>query len=139
MKSVSQTGVSTAVGRKKSVRLPPETLPALQAAVEPAWWRGVDEEPHALYASGYRALLEVDGIEVDALGGMALRVEGRVCPLPFAQEGSAALGGVEIPLAPLAQWWLVYRPYKPERAALVEPLLTAAQRAAALRLLGDPA
>jgi hypothetical protein len=122
--------------RDLDLMLPPGTLTALCEAVEDGWWQGVDREPHPVYASDYRARLAVVGVEVDALGGMALRVDDRVCPLPFATDGETSAAGETIPLAPLAQWWLVYRAARPERAALVEPALSPAARRQALELIG---
>jgi hypothetical protein len=123
--------------RDLDLMLPPGTLTALCAAVADGWWHGVDRDPHPLYASDYRARLEVDGVDVDALGGMALRIGDRICLLPFATEGEIAAAGEPIPLAPLAQWWLVYRAARPERAALVEPALPVEARRAALELIGE--
>jgi hypothetical protein len=70
--------------------------------------------------SAWKATLDVDGVELEGLGGLAMAHEGRTVELPFRGSGRWAHG---VELADPEIWWLVYRAYRPERAALLEPLL----------------
>jgi hypothetical protein len=107
-----------------------------RAAIEALpWWRGTTTEPTDLMRSPWKATLDVDGVAVDAIGGLAWVAGDRVVHMPFRAEGSWR----GVPLAPAAHWLLLYERYRPERAAQLEPLVGAAARAAALRELGLPA
>lgn len=104
-----------------------------RAAVEALpWWVGTTTEPVGMMRSAWKAALDVDGVAVEALGGLAWADGDRVVEMPFRAEGEWE--GVR--LAPAAHWLELYARYKPERAALLAPLVTPAAREEALRELG---
>jgi hypothetical protein len=117
--------------------LQPTSRDALREAAG-AWWRGLDASASERFASAFRARLDVGGIEVDAIGGFSLRRGARIVRLPFRQETWWTLDGVGVPLAPVEQWWLIYRGHKPDKADLLEPRVSPARRAALLRDIGEP-
>jgi hypothetical protein len=94
-------------------------------AASGAWWRAVTTEPTALFRSAWKATLEVDGVEVDALGGLAWADADRVVRMPFRAEGTWRCGEVEVPLAPGADWLALYELYRPERAAELAAVMPA--------------
>jgi len=67
-------------------------------------------------ASAWKATLDVDGVEVEALGGLGFADGER---LPFRRQGTWR----GVPLAAPEVWWNVYRRYKPEKARMLEPLV----------------
>jgi hypothetical protein len=75
------------------------------------------------FVSAWRCRYELDGQELDLSGAITLVIEGRRIPLPFIAGGFWDLDGVNVPLAPLEQWALIYRVHKPERALLFEDLV----------------
>jgi hypothetical protein len=106
-----------------------------RAAVEALpWWRSTTTEPTELMRSAWKVTLDVDGVEVDVIGGLAWLAGDRVVEMPFRAEGEWE--GVS--LAPAAFWLLLYERYKPSRAAVLAPLVGAERRAAALAELGLP-
>jgi hypothetical protein len=109
--------------------------PADRARLEAAAgdrWRRTSTEPTALFSSPWKAELEVGGVPVDVLGGLAWTLEdGEVATMPFRAEGMWRCGRAAVPLAPAAPWLLLYERYRPERAARLAPLVTPAARAAA--------
>jgi hypothetical protein len=111
--------------------------PEDRAAVEQAagyWWQGTDTTPTPLFRSPWKAELEVDGVAVDVLGGLAwtLADGGPVATMPFRAEGVRRWGRAEVPLAPAAHWLLLYERHRPERAAQLATIVSPAARAAAL-------
>ena len=101
------------------------------------WWRGVTDEVTPLWRSAWKAELAVDGVAVEALGGLAwVAVGGRVARMPFRAHGTWRCGAAEVPLASPAHWLLLYERYRPERAAQLAPLVPAAEREAALAEVG---
>ena len=107
--------------------------PGDRAAVEALpWWRSTTTETTELMRSAWKATLDVDGVEVDAIGGLAWRRDGRVVVMPFRAEGEWH----GVPLAPAAHWLLLYEAYKPDKAALLAPLVAPERRVAALEELG---
>jgi SAM-dependent methyltransferase len=99
--------------------LRPEDREAFEAAVG-EWLVSVSTEPGKIMRSAWVAKLDVEGVEVEGLGGLAMAGVGR---LPFRGAGSVRVGEAEVPLHDPAVWWTVYRAYKPERAKLLEPLI----------------
>jgi hypothetical protein len=100
-----------------------------RAAVEALpWWRGTTTEPTELMRSAWKASLDIDGVEVDVIGGLAWLAGDRVVEMPFRADGEWE----GVPLAPAAHWLLLYERYKPERAAQLAPLVGPDARAAAL-------
>jgi hypothetical protein len=96
------------------------------------WWQATTTEPTALMRSAWKAALDVDGVEVDVIGGLAWLAGDRVVEMPFRAEGEWE----GVPLAPAAHWLLLYERYKPERAAQLAPVVGQEARAAALAELG---
>jgi hypothetical protein len=125
-------GVEVAVGDIDLVLRPGD-----RAAVEALpWWRATTTEPTELMRSAWKATLDVDGVAVDAIGGLAWREGERVVAMPFRAAGTWRCGAVDVPLAPAAHWLLLYERYKPERARQLAPLVGAGGRLAALSELG---
>jgi hypothetical protein len=88
------------------------------------WWRSVTEEPTELWRSPWKATLDVGGVEVELIGGMAwAEAGGRVAEMPFRAAGTWRCGAADIPLAPPDAWLDAYRRYKPERAEQLAGLL----------------
>ena len=102
------------------------------------WLERVTTAQTELWASAWYAQLRVEGVAVDAIGGMAFRAGGHVARLPFRSSGTRRFGSVDVALADPAPWWVVYSVYKPEKAALLEQVLSAEERRAALVELGFP-
>ena len=80
------------------------------------WLVGVTTEPGTVLTSAWKATLDVDGVEVEGLGGLGFAGGPE---LPFRSGGTWR----GVPLAAPEVWWAAYRAYKPERAALLEPLV----------------
>jgi hypothetical protein len=107
--------------------------PGDRGAVEALpWWRETSTAPTELMRSAWKARLDVDGTEVDVIGGLAWREGERTVAMPFRAEGSWR----GVALAPAAHWLLLYERYNPERARQLAPLVGAAARADALAELG---
>jgi hypothetical protein len=107
--------------------------PQDRAAVEALpWWTYTTTEPTALMRSPWKAALDVEGEAVDVVGGLAWADGERVVAMPFRAEGEWE----GVPLAPAAHWLVLYERYKPDRAALLAPLVGPAAREDALRELG---
>ena len=59
-------------------------------------------------------------VEVEAIGGLAIRIDGIVTQMPFQATGlDADVGGQVVPLGPITQWRQIYQVYRPETAALL--------------------
>jgi hypothetical protein len=101
-----------------------------------AWWRGSTTETTELFRSPWKATLDVGGVEVDALGGLAWAAGGRVARMPFRAQGTWRCGAAEVPLAPAAAWLLLYERYRPDRAAALAPHVSVQARELAERDLG---
>jgi hypothetical protein len=98
-------------------------------AVVSDWLIGVTTSPGEVLTSAWKATLEVEGCEVEGLGGLGFAGGPR---LPFRAGGEWR----GVPLAAPEVWWAAYRAYKPERAVLLEPLVPVAARERVLRELG---
>jgi hypothetical protein len=105
--------------RDVDLMLHPGDRAAFEAAVGD-WLVSVTTEPGEIMRSAWVATLDVGGVEVEGLGGLAMAGHGE---LPFRAAGTARVGETDVPLADPAIWLTVYRAYKPERARLLEPLL----------------
>jgi hypothetical protein len=93
--------------------------PEDRAAIERLpWWLETTTEPAGIMRSAWKATLDVDGVDVDVIGGLAWMADGRLVHMPFRAEGSWQ----GVPLAPAAHWLALYERYKPERAALLRQL-----------------
>lgn len=95
------------------------------------WLVSVTTDPGPVLTSSWKATLEVEGFEVEGLGGLGF-AGGPL--LPFRAGGSWR----GVPLAAPEIWWAAYRAYKPDRAALLEPLVPPDARARILSELGPP-
>jgi hypothetical protein len=106
--------------RDLDLMLRPQDRAAFEAACAP-WLVSVTTEPGAVLTSEWKATLDVDGVEVEGLGGLG--VAGGP-PAPFRAAGSRRYGAAEVPLCAPEIWVELYRAYKPERARLLEETLT---------------
>jgi hypothetical protein len=87
------------------------------------WLVGVTTEPGEVLSSDWKATLDVDGVEVEGLGGLG--VAGGAAA-PFVARGSRRYGSADVPLCAPEVWLELYRVYKPEKAALLEALVNGA-------------
>ncbi len=71
--------------------------------------------------SAWRARWRLGDTPIEAIGGLAIRIDGVVTRMPFEESGLYALvEGELIPLAPIDQWRRIYQAHRPETAALLE-------------------
>ena len=110
-----------ALGLEVTVRdidlmLRPEDRAAFEAACAD-WLVATTTEPGEILSSDWKATLDVGGIEVEGLGGLAVR-GGPVAP--FRAAGSRRYGAVDVPLCDPVVWLDLYRVYMPEKAELLE-------------------
>ena len=85
------------------------------------WLVSVTTEPGEVLSSDWKATLDVDGAEVEGLGGLGF-AGGPAAP--FRGAGTRRYGAADVPLCDPAVWLELYRVYKPEKAALLEPLVS---------------
>lgn len=103
------------------------------------WWRATTTESAGRLRSAWKATLDVDGEEVEGLGGFALGVGGCAVALPWRSAGTWRCGAAEVPLAAPELWWAVYLGYKPDKARALEAIVGPAARARIAAELGiDP-
>jgi hypothetical protein len=100
------------------------------------WWRGTSVTTTPFFRSPWKATLDVGGVRVDALGGLAWAVDGQVVRMPFRAAGTWRCGAADVPLSSVAHWGLLYERYKPERAAQAATVAGPDERARALAELG---
>jgi Fe-S cluster biogenesis protein NfuA len=74
---------------------------------------------------------EMGEAQVDVMGGLAIVVDGEVARLPLEDGSVIDIGGLDVPVAPLAHWYHIYRAHDPRKAALLASLLTDAEILAA--------
>lgn len=98
----------------------------------------VDRDGTELWATAWFATIELGGVDVDLLGGMALRHAGGVARLDHRPYGWVDVDGHPVPYADPAGWWVVYRAYKPAKAALLEEVVGPRRRAQRRDELGLP-
>jgi hypothetical protein len=108
--------------RDVDLMLRPEDRAAFEAACAD-WLVSVTTEPGEVLSSDWKATLDVDGVEVEGLGGLG--VAGGVAA-PFRAGGERRYGAAEVPLCDPAVWLELYRVYKPEKARLLEALVNGA-------------
>jgi hypothetical protein len=118
-------GIEVAV-RDIDLMLRPEDRERFEAAAGD-WLVTVTTDPGPVLTSEWKATLDVDGCEVEGLGGLGF-AGGPA--LPFRSGGSWR----GVPLAAPEIWWAAYRAYKPDRAALLEPFVSPSERS---RILGE--
>jgi hypothetical protein len=114
-------GIDVEVGDIDLV-LRPEDHDRLRAAAGD-WWRGSTTEPTPLFRSAWKATLDVGGVTVEGLGGLAWADGDRVVRMPFRAEGTWRCRAAVVPLAPAGSWCALYRLYRPERAAQLAAVL----------------
>ena len=137
------SGLLHALGLAVIVRDVDMVVPAsererVEAALAPGdWWRGLDTAPQGIFRSPWKAALEVGGVDVDVIGGLAYATEAeRVVEMPFRPAGTWRCGSAEVPLAPPEHWLLLYERYRPERAAGLARVVSGDARARSLAELG---
>src|SRR5215213_3682942 len=118
--------------RDVDLMLRPEDRAAFETACA-EWLVTVTTEPGEVLSSAWKATLDVDGVEVEGLGGLGFAGGPRV---PFRAGGSRLYGAAPVELCAPGLWWALYRVYKPEKAELLEPLVPAPDRVRALVELG---
>ncbi|HET8948898.1 MAG TPA: hypothetical protein VFN44_00260 [Solirubrobacteraceae bacterium] len=87
------------------------------------WLVEVTTEPGLVLTSAWKATLDVDGVEVEGLGGLGVAGGSAA---PFAAAGSRRYGSADVPLCAPEVWLELYRSYKPEKAALLDALVNGA-------------
>src|SRR5829696_5984961 len=97
------------------------------------WLVAVTTEPGPVLTSAWKATLDVEGVEVEGLGGLGVAGGPAV---PFRAGGSRMYGQQPVELCAPEIWWALYRSYKPEKSRLLEPHVPAADRARILVELG---
>ena len=102
--------------RDVDLMLRPEDRAAFEAACG-EWLVSVTTAPGEVLTSAWKATLDVDGVEVEGLGGLGFSGGSAV---PFRAAGSRRYGEAEVPLCDPAIWLELYRAYKPEKARLLE-------------------
>ena len=122
---VNDLDVAVPVGSRDAVR-----------TASQAWWLGEVPAGGSVFASEWRVKLDVDGVRAHVFGGFALNIDGSRVELPARSDHTIEVEGTPIALAPLVDWWLVYRETNPERAALLEPVVAPGARAQLLAELG---
>ena len=110
--------------RDVDLMLRPQDRARFEAACS-GWLVSVTTEPGETLTSDWKATLDVDGAEVEGLGGLGVRGGAAA---PFRAAGSRRYGGADVPLCDPAVWRDLYRAYKPEKAALLEAYLTPDER-----------
>src|SRR5687767_6679396 len=108
--------------RDVDLMLRPEDRGAFESACED-WLVSVTTQPGEVLTSDWKATLDVDGVEVEGLGGLG--VAGGAAA-PFRAAGSRRYGRADVPLCDAAVWLELYRVYKPDRARLLEALVNGA-------------
>lgn len=94
--------------------------PAALAVLDPAPWPSagpvVRREP---FCSEWILRFEVEGVRVDCIGALRIEVGGRVVEFPLRSVGSLRIDEREVPLADPADWYHLYRFYRPDRARAI--------------------
>ena len=84
------------------------------------WSPAVTEDGPEPWHSSWIARWRMGEVEVEAIGGLAIRIDGIVTQMPFQETGlDADVGGQVVPLGPITQWRQIYQVYRPETAALL--------------------
>ena len=97
--------------RDVDLMLRPEDRDRFEAACG-EWLRGVTTEPGSVLTSAWKATLDVDGVEVEGLGGLGFAGGPAV---PFRAAGSRRYGAADVPLCAPEVWLELYRVYKPRQ------------------------
>jgi len=105
--------------RDVDLMLRPEDRARFEAACAP-WLVAVTTEPGPVLTSTWKATLDVDGVEVEGLGGLGVAGGSAIA---FRAAGTRRYGAADVPLCDPAVWVDLYRAYKPDKAALLETLL----------------
>ena len=119
--------------RDVDLMLRPEDRDRFEAACG-EWLVSVTTAPGEVLTSAWKSTLDVDGVEVEGLGGLGFAGGSAV---PFRAAGARRYGEADVALCAPEIWWALYRVYKPDKAALLEPLVPAAARARIVAELGQ--
>ncbi|MCP3973435.1 MAG: nucleotidyltransferase family protein [bacterium] len=76
------------------------------------------------------------GVSVDMIGNLAVMIDGELAQFRVAPATLVEIAGRAIPLAPVAQWYHLYRVHNPTRAARIAALVGHAELGAAAEALG---
>lgn len=84
--------------------------------------------PDEIYKTRYFYEYEIDGVEVDVMGGLCVRCNGEDHAFDFHKdmiEEIVEVDGVEVPLAGLEEWHRIYKvlPGREEKVAMIEEYL----------------
>lgn len=116
--------------------VPPDALDAVRAALahlDPVVDLGPAPAP---WCSDWVLRCELDGMDVEVIGGLCVVAAGRRVVLPMWAGGAVDIDGVQVTLADPAVWWWLYRHARPEAAGRLETAVTADRRAAIVAHLG---
>lgn len=75
-------------------------------------------------------------VGVDVIGGLRLLVDAEEASFPVMAERWVAVGDVDVAVAPLRQWYHLYRMHQPGKAAMIASRLSDAEIVAGARELG---
>lgn len=98
-----------------------------EAATTP-WWRATTTEPAGRLRGAWKATLDVNGEEVEGLGGFALGIGDTTVALPWRGAGTWRCGGADVPLAAPELWWAVYLVHMSEKARALEAIVGPSER-----------
>lgn len=76
------------------------------------------------------------GVSLDMIGQLAVMIDGRMARFEVASSQLAVVSGRSIPLAPLAQWYHLYRIHNRSKADKIAAVVGPAERLAAAVELG---
>lgn len=76
------------------------------------------------------------GISVDMIGGLAVMIDGELAQFPVAMAKWVEVAGRAVPLAPLAQWYHLYRVHNPAKADRIAAQIGPSELRAAAGALG---
>lgn len=111
--------------------------PEAQTVLRDAPWTALDSPaPQELFCSDWFLRTEVAGVPVDFIGGLRVRMGERVISFPIDSVGSLLVDGRVVPLADPADWYHLYRFYRPDKAEAIAGTWDPAALAASARKLG---
>jgi hypothetical protein len=71
------------------------------------------------FCSEWILRFDVEGVGVDFIGGLAIEVGDRIVQFPVRSIGTLRVDGRDVPLADPADWYHLYRFYRPDRAEAI--------------------
>lgn len=85
-----------------------------------AWKVEVSESGPEPWHSSWLARWRAGKVAVEAIAGMAIRIDGVVTSMPYEETGLLAdVEGQAVPVGPIAQWRSIHQVYRPPTAALL--------------------